>query len=165
MKIRADETRVPHIHARNDSRFKRETGLVSFVPFPFPDACHIKHSTRASNRGRFKKSSRSHIAAIRQALPSATLRGSLPRRSRTEATADAPAVSSFLSFARVRNSNNVLPLLRDKDRPSLEETALRLGYIWFVVDCVYTRRLIRLIVADQGVHSSLLPPAARDPEE
>lgn len=27
-----------------------------------------------------------------------------------------------------------------------------LEYIWFVVDCVYTRRLIRLIVADLGVH-------------
>lgn len=48
------------------------------------------------------------------------------------------------------------PLFLDKDRLrpfARERETPRVEYIWFVVDCVYTRRLIRLIVADLGVHS------------
>lgn len=46
---------------------------------------------------------------------------------------------------------------RDKDRSCDRSTDLGVQeYIRFVVDCVYTRRLISLIVADSGVHLARL---------
>lgn len=57
---------------------------------------------------------------------------------------------------------------RDKDRSCDRSTGLVVEeYIRFVVDCVYTRRLISLIVVDSGVHLARLrlvpsgPPSFR----